>query len=206
MIPLPAGKRWYLPVRSASPRRWSIRIHVLAAAAALALGWAWSGLVRADIDDSAYDTASQRISAAKRRDMEADFARERQREADRERLEREAEARAEAGRQAALAARPYPVRLLEKRCTACHAAEHYMGQSHTLPGWWFVVLRMKVWNAAELDGAEMSVLATHLTQIRPAAGTDAALEYAAIPLLLTLLFAAGWGWRRVHRQRQGDTQ
>ena len=48
-----------------------------------------------------------------------------------------------------------------------------MEQSHTLPGWWFVVLRMKFLNAAEIEGAEMSVLATHLTQIRPAAGGEA---------------------------------
>jgi hypothetical protein len=202
---LPAGKRWCRPVRSASQRRWTIWIHVLAAAA-VALGFARSGVVRADIDDSAYDTASQRISAVKRRAMEADFALERQREAERERIEQEAEARAEAERQAALAARPYPVRLLEQRCTACHGAGHYMEQSHTLPGWWFVVLRMKVLNAAELDGAEMSLLATHLTQIRPAAGVDALTEYATLPFFLALPFAAGWGWRRVRRLRQRDAR
>lgn len=200
---MPAGKRWYLPVRSASWRRWAFRIHVLAA-----IGFAWAGAALADIDDSAYDTSSQRVSAAKRRAMEADFARERQHEAERERLVREADARAEAERQAALAARPYPVRLLEQRCTACHAAGHYMEQSHTLPGWWFVVLRMKYLNQAELDGAEMSLLATHLTRIRPAVGTEAALEYSALPILLTLPFAAGWGWRRLRRRRrrQGDSR
>jgi mono/diheme cytochrome c family protein len=157
--------------------------------------------VLADIDDTTYDASSQRTSAAKRRAMDADFARQRQREEERERFAREAEDRAEAERQPALAARPYPVRLLEQRCTACHAAGHYMEQSHTLPGWWFVVLRMKVLNAAELDGAEMSVLANHLTRIRPASGAEAALEYAALPLLLTLPLAAGWGWRRTRRQR-----
>lgn len=200
-IPSPAGKRWYLPVRSASRRRWMPRIRILVAG----LGLTWAGLVLADIDDSAYDTSSQRISAVKRRAMDAEFAEERQREEERERLEREAAARAEVERQVALAARPYPERLLEKRCTACHVADHHMAQSHTLPGWWFVLIRMKYLNAAELDGAEMSVLALHLAEIRPAAGTEAVLEYLALPTFLLLPFVAGWGWRRRRqRQRQGD--
>ena len=199
---MPAGKRWYPPVPSARLLRCVPRISVLVAV----VSFAWAGTAQADIDDSAYDTASQRVSTAARRAMDAELAQEKAKELAREREEREAEARAQAEREAALAARPYPVRLLEQRCTACHAAGHYMEQSHTLPGWWLVVLRMKVLNAAELDGAEMSVLAAHLTQLRPAAGIDAALEYAALPLLLAFPFVGWWGWRRLRGKKRGEAR
>jgi hypothetical protein len=168
----------------------------------VALWLVFSTPVAADIDDSSYDTHSESVSAAARQAMDARLAQERQREEERERREREAEAREEAARQAALAARPYPVRLLEQRCTACHASTHYMEQSHTLPGWWFVVVRMKYLNGAELAPAEMPILAAHLSEIRGAAGLEAALEYAALPTLLALPWVTAVLWRRRGRRHR----
>ena len=159
-------------------------------------------LAIADVDDSAYDTATQRTTSAARRAMDQQFERERKLEEARDGREREEVAANAAARLAELAARPYPVRLLESRCTECHKAGHYMEQSHSLPGWWFVVLRMKYLNDAELEIADIPVLASHLTAIRGAGGLVAVVEYAALPALLAAsLLAGGWVQRRRVRAR-----
>lgn len=181
----------------------ALRPSVRRAARFLLLGLATiPSLANADVDDSAYDTATQRASPAARRAMDQQFERERKLEEARDAREREEAAANAAARLAELAARPYPVRLLESRCTACHKAGHYMEQSHTLPGWWFVVLRMKYLNDAELEAADIPVLASHLTAIRGAGGLVAVLEYAALPALLAAsLLAGGWFRRRRARAR-----
>ena len=181
----------------------ALRPSVRRAARFLLLGLATiPALANADVDDSAYDTATQRASPAARRAMDQQFERERKLEEARDAREREEAAANAAARLAELAARPYPVRLLESRCTACHKAGHYMEQSHTLPGWWFVVLRMKYLNDAELEAADIPVLATHLTAIRGAGGIVASMEYAALPALLAAsLLAGGWFQRRRARAK-----
>lgn len=155
----------------------------------------------ADIDDSAYDIASKRISADKRRAMEADIEREQKREEERARLVREATARAEAERQATLAARPYPVRLLEKRCTVCHAENRYREKAHTWPGWLLVVMRMRYLNDAIIEPAELSTVVSHLAAEHPAEGLDVVLEYAALPVAALLAGGVIWlgGLRRRRR-------
>lgn len=134
--------------------------------------------------------------------MDQQFERERKLEEARDAREREEAAANAAARLAELAARPYPVRLLESRCTACHKAEHYMEQSHSLPGWWFVVLRMKYLNDAELEIADIPVITSQLTEVRGAGGLVAVLEYAALPALLAASILVGrWFQRRQDRAR-----
>lgn len=152
---------------------------------------------RTDIEDSAYDTGSQHLSRAARQAGEAKLARERLQEAERERREREDEARHEAERQARLASRPFNLRLTESRCTVCHAATHFQKQEHALPGWLWVVLRMKYINEAQIDINEIPVIVMYLASSHPAADAQAALEYAAASFALVgMLLPALWYRRR----------
>lgn len=156
--------------------------------------------ILSDVDDSSYNVGSNRMPPAQRHAMEQEFKRQQQDEDQRRQQALETAARQELERAAALAARPYPVRLLEARCPKCHKEMDYLEQAHTLPGWGFVVMRMKYFNGAELAHADMPVIATHLTEIRGLGGTAAVLEYAALPAVCAM--PAFWIWWR-RRRKQG---
>lgn len=158
-------------------------------------------MVAADTEDSAYDIASKNAPTVERRAMDANLVHERKQEEAREQREREAEARAATERQAALAARPYPVRLLEQRCTARHAETHYRQQAHTWPGWLFVALRMKYLNGASINNAELATIITRLAAEHPTDRPDAALEYASLLATAGLLVGLIWFARQRRRKR-----
>jgi hypothetical protein len=163
----------------------------------IAIGLGLVAPAQGDVDDASYDASSQRLSVEKRRTLEADFEQEQKREEERERKAREAAAREASERQAALAARPYSVRLLEKRCTACHDDTNYRQQAHTAPGWFLVVLRMKYLNGASIEHDELSIIANQLATEHPANGLVALLEYATLPTALGLMAGvASFVWRR----------
>jgi hypothetical protein len=90
-------------------------------------------------------------SERERQRLQAEFARQREQEEQRARIEADKRERLAAADAARLAARPYPLRLTESRCTVCHAATHFQQQAHTWPGWLAVVLRMKCFNHASLE-------------------------------------------------------
>ena len=99
------------------------------------------------------------------------------------------------------ARRPYPERLMESRCGACHAPDALSGAGHSWPGWYLTIARMRVLNGAPIAPAEARVLATHLATNQPASRVRALLEYAGILLLSVLPGAAWWGWRKWRRAR-----
>lgn len=134
----------------------------------------------------------------RKREIEA----ERQAEARRAEEERVAEEALRLARGAELAARPYSVRLLEARCTACHVRESFTHIRHSWLGWQAVILRMQYFNGARLNPGERGDLARHLAVAQPASLGEAALEYAMLLATLAAPFLGWAGWRRVCDIRQ----
>lgn len=154
----------------------------------------------ADIDSSAYDAGGAIRSEAQResmrRQMDAERAAEQRREA--EAAQREAELQAQ--REARQAARPYPERLLEARCTACHGAANFNGKRHTRFGWWLVVLRMRHMNGAYLEAGEQGVILTELARRHGPSSVEWGLEYGALAVAVVALPMLGWGGLRLVRR------
>lgn len=138
----------------------------------------------ADVDVADYQTPGAVRSERERQRLQREFARQRAEEEQRARIEVEEQARLAAAEAARLAARPYPLRLTESRCTVCHAASHFQQQAHTWPGWLAVVLRMKYFNHAPLETAEIPVIVGHLAATYPAGGIDTLIEFGVAPSFL----------------------
>ena len=131
--------------------------------------------------------------------VKAEIARDIDRQAQQAQRQAEDEARRDAAAQAEAARRPCAERLLQARCTVCHAADNYLHQRHTSFGWHVVIGRMRHLNRAPVSWDEQSVLATELARIRPALPLGAAAEYGAGLAALAAPLALGWGlnrWRR----------
>jgi hypothetical protein len=168
-------------------------------------GLVLSSPAQADIDPAelqAHTALKDRKSQATAlRQIEIDKAAEAKREAE----EALAAERAEAERRRADAARPWPVRLTEQRCTLCHPAVNYTRNAHALPGWWAVTLRMKYVNNAPVNWEELRVIVTHLAETQPTRGIDYVIEWALAVLLLSsplLIALAGLVARRLIRRRR----
>ena len=165
----------------------------------LALMLVSGGTARADIDSSAYEPPAAVRPQHERERVRQQIENEAQQQAARERIDAEAQARRLAGERAALEARPYPVKLLEQRCTGCHPADSFSGIRHTPLGWHLVVLRMDWLDGANLDAGDRPVLVAHLSEIQGLAGRDALFELVPISLVLLLALFASWralgAWR-----------
>lgn len=158
--------------------------------------------VCADIDVAEYETRGAVRSERERQRMQREFETQRQQEQQRSRLEDEERARLAAAEAVRLAARPYPQRLTESRCTVCHAATNFQQQAHTWPGWLAVVLRMKYLNHAPLESGEFPVIVGYLAATHPAGRSDALLEYAVAPAALAAA-ALPLLWYRRRRKDRG---
>lgn len=154
------------------------------------------GWTHADIDVAEYETKGAVTSELTRLRLQDEFARQREAEARRARDLEAAMRQREAQRQAALAARPYPLRLEEMRCTGCHAAGTYRGDTHTALGWLLVVLRMRHLHDAPLTTGEIPVLVAQLGSRRPASAARTALEYGAALGVVGLPWLVYRAWRR----------
>ncbi len=148
---------------------------------------------QADIDVAEYQTSRSVQSEDERRALQQNFETERRREAEREAALRAAAERELADAQARQAARPWPERLTQARCTHCHADQNYLRIRHALPGWWLVILRMRYFNRAELTWPEMWIISQHLTTTHPADSWIVLLEWL-VPLLpfSTLIVLVKW--------------
>lgn len=159
---------------------------------------------RADVDVADYQTRGAVRSERERQRLQVEFARQREQEERRARSEAEAQAHLAAAEAVRLAARPYPLRLTDSRCTVCHAATNFQQQAHTWPGWLAVVLRMKYLNHAELEPAEIPVIVGHLAATYPAIGVDAWIELALAPAgLIAVTAPLLWFRRRRQAGRHG---
>lgn len=144
-----------------------------------------------------YQAGSRRLSPAERaREMQR-IEEEREREAQRERERRKQEQAAQQARAAALAARPFGVRLVEARCGVCHPPDYVESRGRTYIGWWVTVLRMEVFNGARLEAGERGPIVAHLSNSHRATAARQAIEW-----LLAALAAAGTGWLVVRRLRR----
>ena len=124
---------------------------------------------------------------------------------ERRRLDDAAEAKRLAEQKAAWDALPYAVRVTATRCTACHIEDNFTKQRHNRIGWELVVLRMQYLNDLKLDEGERSVIAAHLAQNYPAAGTDAVTE-AILQMLAILSLPLLWlAWRGARARRRMRT-
>jgi hypothetical protein len=119
----------------------------------------------------------------------------------RRRAEEEARREAEARRQqeAELAARPYPVRLVEARCLGCHRMDHLLDRPRTRLGWELVALRMQRFNGAHLDPGERAVIAAHLARTRPAPLHRRLIEPVILIMMLLAPLVMWWRWRNRRR-------
>lgn len=156
---------------------------------------------RADIDPSAYETKAVIRSEKERTRLRYEIEREAQIEAERARRAEEEEQRRLDEERARLEARPYPVKLLERRCTLCHTANNYTQNGHTWLGWQAVALRMQYLNDCPLEPGERAVIATHLAQQYPAPAVMATLEWCALPTALLVPLGGALGYRAWRRRR-----
>ena len=157
---------------------------------------------RGDIDDAEYEVRVGKRTASERLQLQREFEEQRRQEEEKVRLEAEANARQAVVDVARRAALPLPQRLTESRCTACHDAKRFQQQAHTWPGWLAVVLRMKYINQAPLEAGEIPLIVGHLAATHTAGGSDAVLEYAAVPsLLVVAVLPMYWHRRRVKVRR-----
>jgi hypothetical protein len=163
------------------------------------------GAARAELDAADYKIDSVIPAGQAREQTRTEIARDIEQEARQAQREAEQEAQERAQAAAEEARRPYPQRLLQARCTPCHPADNYLNQRHTEIGWHGVILRMRWFNRAPIALDEQALLAGELTRVRPAAGTDALVEYGlgagALTLLLAVPLLAGWGLKRRGRRR-----
>jgi mono/diheme cytochrome c family protein len=146
-----------------------------------------------------YETGARRLAPAERARELQRLEQERQREAERERERLAQEAQARQAREAALAARPLGLRLVEARCGACHPSDrfYFAPRGRTTLGWWLTVLRMEALNGARIEPGERAPIVDHLARSYPATPAQEAAEW-----LLAALLAAGVGWRVVGRIRR----
>jgi len=167
----------------------------------LLAGLLWSGAVHADIDPAEYERNTSIISFG----VERERLKEAEVERERERLEAEAEARRQVEEKARLEARPYPAKLLEARCTGCHAATHYENKNHAWLGWWLVVLRMEYFNELTFNPGERSVIVAHLNKTRPGDGQAILTEYGAVAISLFGAALLAWRGMRLNRLKRQRT-
>ena len=159
------------------------------------------GPVQAEPDAADYKIEAVIPAGVARERARAQIERDIEHAARQERIQAEHAALRRAQDAAELAQRPYPQRLLQARCTACHLAEPFLNQTHTQLGWHVVVARMRILNRAPLTWEEQFVVAGELARLRPAAAADAIIEYGAATTLLALPLALGWGLGRWKRHR-----
>lgn len=160
-----------------------------------------SGLSRGDVDVSEYQTQRSVRSEAESRKLQKDFARERDLEFQREQELQERLMRKQEAERLRLANRPWPVRLTEARCTLCHPASHYTQNSHTLPGWGIVTLRMRYFNQAPMTWQEQWTIIVHLAETSPAGAEVARYEWSIVAVVgLGILGVFAWGFIRIRQK------
>jgi hypothetical protein len=136
-----------------------------------------------------YQVGARQLSPAERARELQRIEQERQRDAQRERERLQQEAQARQALEAALAARPLGVRLVETRCGVCHPADYFVSRGRTTLGWWITVLRMEALNGARIETGEHTPIVAHLASSYPATPARQATEW-----LIAALFAAGFAW------------
>jgi hypothetical protein len=135
--------------------------------------------LEADVDVSEYQLKEAVRSPQESERLQKEFMLQRIEEASKASHAEADLARRYAEEEARRAARPWPVRLTETRCTQCHADEHYRAVAHALPGWIAVALRMRFFNMAPLDWAEIWIISRHLAERQRADGVTVLLEWSA---------------------------
>jgi len=152
-----------------------------------------------DVDISEYQSKARPGPEHERARIRDEIEQEARAEAARAAQLAEEEERRAAAERARLEARPYSVKLTERRCTLCHGADNYTAIGHTWLGWQTVVLRMQYLNNCPLEPGEPSVIVAHLSEAYPASTADALVEWGAgvLTLMFPIVSAAGLrAWRR----------
>lgn len=152
-------------------------------------------------------------TAAERRRLAERLEAERRREAEREAARLTAAAAEAARREAEQAARPPGERLVEARCSACHAPAVLDLALRGRLGWRLTVERMRWWHGAPLEPGEAALISAHLALSRPAGGMRLALEAGlGAATLAAFVATAAWfaghrgGRRRRRHDRHGKNQ
>ncbi|WIM06404.1 MAG: hypothetical protein OHM77_03710 [Candidatus Nitricoxidivorans perseverans] len=157
---------------------------------------------RADVDESTYEAVGAVRGERERQRFRVQFMRELEAERRRAEIEAAEVARIRAEAQTREAARPYPERLTEQRCTLCHPAENYTSKHHTWLYWRLVVARMVWLNEAPIAEGSQAVIAAHLAEVYPARGEEIVIEYGLPAIALAMLSGAAWAGRRFWKGRK----
>ncbi|MFN3630416.1 MAG: hypothetical protein ACK4XK_10255, partial [Casimicrobiaceae bacterium] len=123
----------------------------------------------------AEDASHQRIEIERERALAAQAERERELQAE----------QARAALEAIRAQRPLGERLLEARCTQCHALVVLEGAARSALAWRLTVERMRFWHGAQVTTDETSVIAKHLAETRP--GPWGTTDFVATAALVSML-------------------
>jgi len=156
---------------------------------------AGSAPAQAEMCSGEYQSGARRLSKEEHARETARRAAEREKAEAAERARHaaeEAERLAHAQRRAAL---PLGARLIEDRCTACHAATMLAGERRGWLGWWAVVLRMEVFNGARFAPGERGVIVDHLAEHQAARQVRVVLEWIAAAGVVALAPLAWLGLR-----------
>lgn len=176
-------------------------VRFLAALSLLVIAFGGPAPAHAEMCSGEYQSGARRLSKDERARESVRRAEERERAAAVERARQaaeEAERVAHAQRRAVL---PLGVRLIEDRCTACHAAARLAGERRGWLGWWAVVLRMEVLNAARFAPGERSVIVDYLAEHQGARQVRIVLEWIAAVGVVALAPLAWLGWRAASWRR-----
>jgi hypothetical protein len=182
-----------LAIHGAGPRVRVLSAFLLATALA-----SCAAPVLAEMSADEYQSGARRLTAAERAQEAARARAETERARSAERAQRAAEEEARLDEERRLAARPLGVRLVERRCTACHAPDTLARSRHGWLGWWNVLLRMEWLNGATVGPGERSIIVAHLADVQRASAARVALEWVAAitAIAVPLALVARFGRRR----------
>jgi cytochrome c5 len=185
------GERGERGAEAPARRRHGALIPAMMVSFALALA---GGAALAELSGDDYRSTAPPPDPRTRARIEAELAEARRREAEAAaqqaaRLAAEAARRAEQARQ-----RPAGERLLEARCTACHALGVLDGAAHGRLGWRWTVERMRWWHGARLARGEATVIVGWLADTRPATPRRQLTEWALAVGAAAVVVGPGLWW------------
>lgn len=177
------------------------RVRFLAALLFLVVALCGSAPARAEMCAGEYQSGARRLSKQERAREEARRAEERETAQALERTRRAADAAERLALAQRRAALPIGARLVEDRCTACHAAATLAAERRGWLGWWAVVVRMEFFNGARFVPGERSVIVSHLAEHQAAGRLRVVFEWALAMAVVALAPLAWLGWKTASRRQ-----
>ncbi|MDO9568255.1 MAG: hypothetical protein Q8S96_15855 [Hydrogenophaga sp.] len=155
--------------------------------------------VQAEMSGDDYGSTTRLTSPEERRRVEADLEQARERAAAEEATRQRVETQRQTLEAQRLSMRPLGERLLDSRCTACHALNVLDHNVKSPLAWRWTVERMRWWHGAQLSTEEVRQVSAHLTLAR--AGGLGWVDAGIVIGLLAVPGCGGLGWMGYRRKR-----